>query len=91
MVGCTHHPLHELAKAQIAFLLIERFLFPLFDQGGILDLFPPIWFLPDRVGKSAHPHFEDLTPAWSPGQIAKSEHDKGNLTVRGCSLPSPEE
>ena len=74
--GITHHPLCELTNAIFTFLLSQRFLFPLFDQGRILDLFPPIWFLPDRARKSTHPHFDDLIPAWSPGQVTEARRQK---------------
>jgi hypothetical protein len=56
-----YHPLRELAYPVFVPLLIQRFLCPLLDQGGVLDLFPPIRFLPNRVRESAHPHFDDLT------------------------------
>ena len=86
----THHPLGELANAIFTFLLSQRFLFPFVDQGRIFDLFPPIRFLPDRVRKSAHPHFEDLTPAWFSSRITKvTERQKETspfLGVPGCGL-----
>jgi len=47
--GFIYHSLGKLPDAIFAFLLIQRFLRPLLDEGRILDLLPPIWFLPDSI------------------------------------------
>ena len=75
--GSNYHPLRELPKPVPGFLLIQRFLCPFFDEGGILDLLPPIGFLPNGVRESAHPHFENLAPVSYFDQVAKSRSDKG--------------
>ena len=58
------------------FLLIQRFSYPLLDQGGILDLFPPIRFPPDRIRESAYPHYDDPVVEQPSSQITKSWSDE---------------
>ena len=77
MFGFSYHPLRELPEAVFSFLLIQCFLCPFLDKGVILDLLPPIGFLPNGVRESTHPHFYNLTPASHFGQVAKSQSDKG--------------
>ena len=60
--GFNYHPRRKLSKSVLIFLLIQRFLCPFLDKGGIPDLFPPIGFLPNRIREGTHPHFDNLTP-----------------------------
>ena len=59
-VGRHNHPFRELPGSKFDLLLIRDFLAPLLDEGGILDLFPPIWFLSNRIREGAHLHFYNL-------------------------------
>ena len=62
-VGRHYHLLGELPESKLILLLIQDFLAPFLDEGGILDLFPPVWFLSNRIREGAHLHFNDLTIA----------------------------
>jgi len=71
-LSCSYHSLRELPNPVSILLLVQRFLFPFLDEGGILDLLPPIWFLPNGIRESTHPHFGNLAPTSFSGQIGET-------------------
>ena len=72
-----HHLLGELPESKLILLPIQDPLAPSLDEGGILNLFPPVWHLPNAIRESAHLHFDDLTIAQLSCQ-PKSLSDKEN-------------
>ena len=84
-----HHLLGELPESKLILLPIQDPLAPSLDEGGILNLFPPVWHLPNAIRESAHLHFDDLTIAQLSCQTKKPQRQREPSLFLGAPCPPP--